>query len=278
MTSIVAMTQPLYAPKEEFLVTLPEYHQTSLKPRSFQALADMYEAQTGPLGLWEIVSLDKMGNVIKRIWTKNVVTDNGATSMLKNTWNNAGSAVSIFNQIAITTNAGSTTLTTGLTNGQTNITSLAVASLPASIASGTTLTVGYGTGQTQSVTTSGLANAGATSISVNSYTSNAAYAIGTNVVPNPTTSDNPSSLGGTNTYSGALAGGAFTFSGTGAGNRQVQIQYTFSTSSPAGSYTEAWTVNTNPVAAINQTASHLIFAGQTINSTTSLQITVIEKV
>lgn len=217
--------------------------------------------------------------VASRLIAENIVTDTGATAMLKNTWNNAGSAVGIFNQIAIDTNAGSTTLTSALAANTSGVTSISVAATPASIASGTTLTLGYGTGNTQNIVTSALANAGATSITVTSFTVNATgFSIGANVVPNPTTSDNPSSLGGTSAYSGALSSGAFTFSGTGAGNRQVSIQFTFSTSTTAGSYTEAWTVNTNPVAATGETASHLIFPVQTINSSTSLQITIVEKV
>lgn len=262
----------------ELLVTLPEYHKSQVKPRGFAEFCDMFEAVQGPLGLWEFKLTDRAsGNVLKRIWTKNVVTDNGATAMLKNTWNNAGSAIGIFNQIAVAANAGSTTLTTALTNGQTGVTSLAVAALPASIASGTVLTLGYGTGQTQSVTTSALASAGATSITVTSFTSNAAYAIGTNVVPNPTTSDNPSSASGAQ-YSGALSSGAFTFSGTGAGNRQVVIAFTFNGGSfTAGNYTEAWTTNANPVAT-GSTASHLITTPMALNSTTNLTVNITEKV
>jgi hypothetical protein len=238
----------------------------------------MYEAHAGPLGLWCLKTSDKYtGEIIKEVWTKNIVTDNGATAMLKNTWNNAGSAVSIFNQIAISAQAGSTTLQTALTNGQTGVTSLTVAALPASIPSGTTLTIGYGTGTTQNVTTSALANSGATSITVTSFTANAAYAVGTNVVPVPTTSDNPSSVSGAQ-YSGGLSSGAFTFSGTGAGNRQVVITYTFNGGSfTAGNYTEAYTCNVNPIVS-GSTASHLITTPMALNSTTNLTVTITEKV
>lgn len=263
----------------ELLVTLPEYHKlTTVKPQDFNAFTDMFEATEGPLGLWCLKVSDKVtGEIVKEIWTKNVVVDNGATAMLKNTWNNAGSAISIFNQIAIAAQAGSTTLQTALTNGQTGVTTLTVAALPASIPSGTTLTIGYGTGQTQNVTTSALANSGATSISVTSFTSNAAYAVGTNVVPVPTTSDNPSSVTGAQ-YSGALSSGAFTFSGTGAGNRQVVITYTFNGASfTAGNYTEAYTTNANPIAS-GSTASHLITTPMALNSTTNLTVTITEKV
>lgn len=259
-------------------VTLPEYHQSGLKPRGFTEFCDMFEAHSGPLGLWELKVSDRFtGDILKRIWTKNVVTDNGATAMLKNTWNNAGSAIAIFNQLVVAANAGSTTLQTALTNGQTGITSLSVAALPASIASGVTLTLGYGTGQTQNVTTSGTASAGATSITVTSFTANAAYAIGSNVVPNPAVSDNPSSSSGAQ-YSGALSSGAFTFSGSGAGNRSVVVTFTFNGGSfTAGNYTEAFTANANPIVA-GATASHLITTPMALNSTTNLTVTVTEKV
>jgi hypothetical protein len=263
----------------ELQVTLPDYHKnTQVKPQNFMDFCDMYEAHNGPLGLWCFTISDRYtGNVLKEIWTKNIVTDNGATAMLKNTWNNAGSAVSIFNQIAVAAQAGSTTLQTALSNGQTGVTSLTVAALPASIPSGTTLTIGYGTGTTQNVTTSALANSGATSITVTSFTANAAYAVGTNVVPVPTTSDNPSSVTGAQ-YSGGLSSGAFTFSGTGAGNRQVVITYTFNGGSfTAGNYTEAYTTNANPIAS-NSTASHLITTPMALNSTTNLTVTITEKV
>lgn len=262
----------------ELFVTLPEYHKASVKPRNFADFTDMFDAHNGPLGLWCLSLSDRVtGEVVKEVWTKNVITDNGATAMLKNTWNNAGSAVSIMNEIAIAANAGSTTLTTALTNGQTGVVSLAVAALPASIPSGTSLVIGYGTGQTQTVTTSALASSGATSISVTSFTANAAYAIGTNVVPSPTTSDNPSSVSGAQ-YSGALSAGAFTFSGTGAGNRQVVISYTFNGGSfTAGNYTEAYTCNANPIVA-GATASHLITTPMALNTSTSLTVTITEKV
>lgn len=260
-------------------VTLPEYHKnTSVQPLNFAAFCDMYEAHAGPLGLWCFQISDRYtGEVTKEIWTKNIVTDNGATGMLKNTWNNAGSAVAIFNQIAISAQAGSTTLQSALSNGQTGITALTVAALPAAIPSGTTLTIGYGTGTTQNVVTSALANSGATSISVTSFTANAAYSVGSNVVPVPTTSDNPSSVTGAQ-YSGALSSGAFTFSGSGAGNRQVVISYTFNGGSfTAGNYTEAYTSNANPIVS-GSTASHLITTPMALNGTTNLTVTITEKV
>lgn len=310
------------------LIAVPDYYKQNREAHTFSEFTDLFTAEHGPLGLWELAShetipekdakaiwrdrlveaarkahdpsnplmpvvrvgdddyridcralkvTDRVRRLRMRTFCKNIISDTGATAMLKNAWNSAGSAVSIFNQLAITPGSGSTTLTVALTNGQTGVTSLSVQAVPASIASGTTLTIGFGTGQTQNVVTNGSTAAQATSITVNSFTANAAYAIGSNVVPVPTTSDNPSSLTSA-VYSGALSSGAFAFTGTGAGNRQVTISYTYGTGSTAGNYTDTWTVNTNPVSGTGQTASHLINMPQPINSTTALTASVVEKV
>ena len=126
----------------ELLVTLPEYYKSSVKPQNFEAWADMYDATNGPLGLWEIKLTDRYsGAVLKRVWAKNVITDGGATAALKNTWNNAGSTVAVFNQIAIAAASGSTTLTSALVSG-TAYTTLSVQAIPAAIGSGASVTVG----------------------------------------------------------------------------------------------------------------------------------------
>jgi len=265
---------------EELLVTLPEYYHCAVKPRGFAEFCTMFEAEGKPLALWELKLFDThTGDVLRRIWTRNIVTDNGAVAMLKNTYNNAGSAVSIFNQLALSQDSGSTTLTSALPANQTATTTLAVASIVGAIANGQTLTLGYGGSAPQNVTVnhSGGYTTGATSITVNSFTVNSTgFSIGAAVVPVPTTSDNPSSLTSA-IYSGALASGAFAFSGTGAGNRQVVISFTFPTTDTAGTYTDLWTVNTNPVGAAGETANHLIVAQTVLNSTTSIAATMTEK-
>jgi hypothetical protein len=263
----------------KLLVTLPDYYRCPVKPLDFFSFCDMFDATLGPLGLWCLKVSDRLtGEVLQEIWTKNIVTDNGALAMLKNTWNSAGGAIGIFNQIALAANAGSTTLTSALAANTANVTSLSVAALPAGIPSGTVLTLGYGGSAPQNVTTSAAASAGATSISVNSFTVNSTgFAVGANVVPNPTTSDNPSSVPGAQ-YSGALAAGNFTFSGTGAGNRQVVITFTFNGSSfTAGNYTEAYTTNANPIAS-GSTATHLITTPMALNTNTNVSVTINEKI
>ena len=73
-----------------------------------------------------------------------------------------------------------TMLTTGLTSGNT-YTTLAVQALPVAITAGRDVILGFGTGATQRVTVPSGAAAGATSITVSSFTANATYAAKTGV-------------------------------------------------------------------------------------------------
>ncbi|MGH2478188.1 MAG: hypothetical protein ACRDHW_00815 [Ktedonobacteraceae bacterium] len=258
----------------------PWHHARSQRPRNFEQFTEMvcaddqYGGRTK--GIWEIIQSDRDGNVLERLWNLNVVTDAGAISLLKRGCNSAGATLpNLFNQIAMTNGSGSTTLTTALTNGQTGITSLAVAALPAAIPAttggvATQLTIGFGSGQTQIVTVSAGAAAGATSISVVSFTSNAAYGIGTAVVPLPTVAEDPSALvGSLVSYSGALPTGAFTFTPTtGAGNRTdvATFQFTVAGGTSVGNYTDFWLVNTNPVGALGETLAHEINTPMRVDS------------
>lgn len=247
---------------EILIVNHPAYHrERSQKPRNFEQFQDMVCASpehAGKIkGIWELLQTDpKTGHVKKRLWAMNVVTDNGAVNILASAIANASNA-NPWNNILITNNSGSTTLTTALTANATGVTSLAVAAIPAAIPSGTNLQLGYGTGNTQTVTTNGATSQGATSITVNSFTVNATgFSIGANVVPQPNVSDNPSNAALTSNassplsqYSGVIAAGGFTYSNTtGAGNRSCVVTFTFKTatnggSTTAGVYTDAWLVN-----------------------------------
>lgn len=240
----------------------------------------MYDTQGKITGLWEWTQWDpKTGEVRKREWNRNVVVDQGAVNILQAAINNAVPSA-VFNNIYINNNSGSTTLTTALTNGQTSVTSLAVAAIPAAIPLNypspansvvTQLTVGYGTGTTQTVSMNASASQNATSLTTVSYTSNAAYAIGTAVVPLPNVAENPSNTNlkanqssVAESYSGNLSAGAFTFSSTtGAGNRSVTVTFTFKTSSNGGStsvasYSDAWLVNVSSGATANNYVAHEI--------------------
>jgi len=263
---------------ELHLVNRPEYwKQTSVRPRGFTEFCDMIETNGRITGIWEFKQYDpKTGEVRKREWNTNVVTDHGAVNILASAMASASNS-SQWNNIYINNNSGSTTLTTALTNGQTAVTSLAVAAIPAAIpldypapisSTVTQLTVGYGTGQTQTVSMNGAASQAATSLTTVSYTSNAAYAIGTNVVPLPNVGENPSNANlkanatsPVETYSGNLSSGAFTYTPTtGAGNRLVTIAFTFANSTNGGStsngtYTDAWLVNVTSAAANTTTGN-----------------------
>lgn len=90
--------------------------------------------------------------------------------------------------VALGTGCG--VLATGLTNGQTGITSLAMsAGIPNALGSGQSLTMMNGA-SSQVVTTSSTVSAGATSIPVTSFTANANYSASTtSVTPTPAAGD-----------------------------------------------------------------------------------------
>jgi hypothetical protein len=217
--------------------------------------------------LWEFMTWDaQTGEVHERSIYKNVITDLGAQALLNNTWAPSGTTPTIYNHVVISPNGVATTLTSA--TGTSAITTLSVAALPAAIANGKTLTIGYGGGTTQTVTinNSGGYSAGATSLTVNSFTPSINYPIGTALVAIPGVTDNPSSVSGS-VDSGALSSGAFTAaSGSGAGNRTRPIAVTFTGSGGnAGSYTEAYTSNNATIAA-GTTGSHVIFPAFTLGS------------
>lgn len=256
--------------ERKLLVSDSAYWKHPIRPLQFDDWVTMLPSGSGA---WQIRQCDKDGSVILEQWIRNKMLN----AVLKNSF--AASPGNPFKYIALANGAGVTALTSALSNGQTYI-SLAVGALPAAIASGTSIIIGAGTGQTQTVATSGSASVGATSISVNSFVANATYAIGSNVSPQPTANDNPSSLPGTlSSYSAALGSGSFSYT-----NNVAIGPYTFDISgSPAasnGTYTEAWVTNTSPVAAIYQTGIHNIFnAPMSINSgAPTLEVTITETI
>lgn len=261
---------------ELLLVNHPDYWRSSVKPRGFAEFCDMVDTQGKITGLWEIAEIDtRTGEAKKRVWSKNVVTDNGAVNILASAIANASNA-NPWNTILTTNNSGSTTLTAALTANATNVTTLSVAATPAAIPSGTTLQLGYGTSNTQNVVTNGVTAQGATSITVNSFTVNSTgFSVGANVVPQPSVTDNPTNANLTanattplSQYSGVIAAGGFTYSATtGAGNRSVVVTFAFKTatnggSTTAGIYTDFWLVNVTSGAS-NATTG--LFVGNYIN-------------
>src|SRR5258708_5518307 len=251
---------------EILMVNDKNYWKHPVKPRNYSDWVDMYEGNGRMIGLWELVQWnDKTGKVAKRIWNKNVITDQGAQNILQRAVNSlAATLPALFNNILMTNNSGSTTLTgAGFTAGQTGITALPCAALPAAIPSGTYLILDYGTGNAQggynasgvlpvgvnAIITNGATAQGATSITVLSFTSANAHSAGAAIVPVPMYTDNPANSAAITSnattpltsFSGNLAVGAFVFTPTtGQWNRQdvVTFQFTNAGGVPTGNYTD----------------------------------------
>lgn len=282
---------------ETLIVTLPEYHTTPVKPRNFDAFCEMMRDVHGPdglLGLWELAQIDTTtGRTLSRVWTKNIVTDHGAATMLNNTYTNALAAggntgFAPFTRLALSNQGNVASLSAA--SGTSATTTLSVTALAAPLAINTTLDLNYGGATHQTVTLSAAAALNATSITVTSFTPTQNYAAGTPLVGNgtyaPAATDDVYTLTlqpnrATLVYndSGALSAGAFTYTNTGgAGARKVQIQYTFPTQTgalAAANYGELWTTDAAQasITATGHSGNHLIFPYQSINSTTSLQVT-----
>ncbi len=242
----------------------PEYWNNPVKPRNFEDFKAMYDRSLyRQIGFWQLLTRNRDGEIVAEDWIKNTLTIIGAKQGLTNLFC-ATTTINGFKYVAISNGDGVTALTTALTSGQTGITSLAVDALTAAIPSGTTITIGKGTGQEQTATTSSLANSGATSISVNSFTANANYAIGTNVSPSVDKTSNPSSLPGSlSAYSSALANGDFTYSSdSSSATASFSRVFTVPSDTTAGTYTGGYVVNKSPVDATGQIAVHISFAAR----------------
>jgi hypothetical protein len=260
-------------------ISLPGYWKTSKgtarqrKPTTFSDVLKLSKPYECP---WQFETWDSnTGELYERFIAHNVITDNGAISMIKNIWNSSGSAIGIMNHVVVSPNGASSKLTSA--TGVSPITTLAISALPAALSNGATLTLGYGGATPQTVTLSAGASLGATSLTVTSFTPSANFPIGTDICAIPSVTDNPSSVAGT-VDSGALSGGAFTYTATtGLGNRNVVIVATETgTSGNAGTYTEAYTSN-NATIGTGTTASHVIFPGFVLNSSTNETVTLTEK-
>jgi hypothetical protein len=290
---------------ELHLVNFPDYWKTSIKPRNFLDFCDMIPSDGRIRGIWEWKQWNpKTGEVTKREWNHNVVTDHGAVNILASAIANATPA-SVFNNILITNNSGSTTLTSA--SGTSATTSLSVAAIPAAIpldypapisSTVTQLTIGYGGSTTQTISMNAAAAQGATSLTVVSFTPSINYPIGTAVVPLPNVGENPSNANLTanassalSQYSGNLAGGAFTYNATtGAGNRNVVVTFTFANSTnggstPNGSYTDAWLVNVSSGASngtsgnfVGNYVCHEINTPMTCNNSNNITVTITIKI
>jgi hypothetical protein len=279
--------------KRNLLVTIPEYHEyarnarTVLPPQNFQDLMDRIER---PGGYWCVKSIDKRtGEVLTEVWAKNAITDNGALSLWKNMFNASAGGIAVANILAISQTVGYTTLNGTIASGASP-TSITVGALTGpTIPSGSTLLIGAGTTNTCTVTTSSAITGAGTYTVTTVIAASGAIASGANIQVVPPTTD-ASSIASPVSYTAALPSGQFSFSGTGSGNRQVQVtnsgSYLFSTtanSNPstatAASYTDCWLVNTNPVSATTQTFIHVAFpAPVAVNSSSNGLVTIVEKI
>lgn len=285
---------------EKLTVTLPEYHANPVKPRGFDEFCQMMRDVHGPdgvLGLWELKQIDEpTGRVLSRVWTKNIVTDHGAATMLNNTYTpslpvNGNTGFLPFTRLGLSNQAKVAALSAA--SGTVATTTLSVTALAVPIANSTTLTLNYGQTGPQQVTLNAAAAQGATSLTVVSFTPSSNFPAGTTLVAGPnTTTTNAAATDDVYTLtiqpaltslvyndSGALAAGAFTYTNVGgAGARKAQVQFTFPTQSgalAATNYCELWTVDVAQasITAVGHSGNHLVFPYQTINATTSLQVT-----
>jgi len=277
----------------ELLVSIPDYWEhakrarTVLPPQNFEDLVE----RCGPGGYWKIEQINKYtGAIEKEIWAKNAITDNGALSLFKNTMNFSAGGIAVANIIVANQGVGWTTLNGTISSGGSP-TSITVNSLTGpTIPNGTTLIVGAGTANTYTCTVNQVGGiTGAGSVTVTAVgTATGAIATGANIQVVVGTGD-VSSLSAPVAYTAALPTGQFSISGSGVGNRQMSVNnsgnYLFSTTSnsnpsvsPTANFTDAWLVNTSPVAATTQTFVHISFpAFIAVNSSSNGQATIIEK-
>ena len=267
--------------------SIPEYQQGGLIPSNFD---DFISHIKRPGGFWQVLQRDKLtGDIQVEQWLENNWTDNGVSQMYDAVLRaSAPTQFTPANIMIISATLGATTLSANISSGGT-VTSIQVnAPTGANIPSGTALIIDPG-GHNFAVTLTQTIN-GAGTFTVSSVTgpgttinsgSSVRYAY--SAVP---TAD-PSSIGSPVSYTSAMASGQFTKTiTTGYGNRQIVVTnnsaYLFNTTgSPAataGSYTEAWLSNTNPISATNQTVVRVVFDTiLVINSTTIGQVTITEK-
>jgi len=254
-------------------VAVPGYWRGKQKPVSFE---EIVKGSARHQCVWQLENWDAhSGELYERACAHNVITDNGAISMLKNLWNSSGSAISIMSHIVVSPNGFAAKLSAA--SGTSATTTLSVQALVNGLASGSTATLGYNGATPQTITLNATASAGNTSLTVVSFTPTVNFPIGTDICAIPSVTDNPSSVSGS-VDSGALSAGAFTYNATtGLGNRNVVIVGTITgTSGNAGTYTEAYTSNAGTIAS-NSTASHIIIPGFVLNSSTNETLTLTEK-
>lgn len=278
--------------KQRFLpdykeVAFPEYWQLPARqrPQTLQEVCAMLLPLPGIRGIWEVVASDnRTGEILQRSIYKNVITDKGAQYAIGNLFAASGAANAVMNVMCISTDAGSTTLTTALTSGTPpGSATLAVAALPAAIPANAVLKIDYGTGSEESCATTAGASSSATSITGitavggGTFTPAFNHAIGKTVVPVALVTDNPSGTPTGGVYLSLSGGDYGAISGSGVGNRSLTITKKFpGASTTAGTYTWCRLSNANPIVTGSVGAS-MIVPQAVINSTTDETFTVVIK-
>ncbi|SRR6266550_3590415 len=269
------------------LITIPEYWQLpeQERPETFKELCEKFLSRPHISGFWRVVGEDnRTGEIVSEIWCSNVITDKGAIYSIGNLFAATGAANAPMNVMCISTDAGSSTLTTALTAGTPpGSATLAVAALPAAIPANAVLKLDYGTGSEESCATTAGASSSATSITGitavggGTFTPAFSHAIGKTVVPVALVTDNPSSTPTGGVYL-ALSGGDYgSISGSGVGNRSLTITKKFpGASTTAGTYTWCRLSNANPIVA-GAVGASMIVPQAVINSTTDETFTVVIK-
>jgi hypothetical protein len=235
------------------------------RPQSFAELCELLLPQPGIRGIWEVTAIDRRsGNILQRSWLPNAITDNGAQYAIGNLFAAAGATYAPMNVMCISTEAGSSTLTSALT-ASSSYTSLAVNALPNAIPANAQLVLDYGTASAETVATTAGASASATSITgitaVGGGTFTAAHnhSIGASVVPVALVTDNPSASPAGAQYLTLVTGDFGALSGSGVGNRTRTITKLFAgATTAAATYTWCRLCNANPIVSGSVGASCIV--------------------
>ncbi len=268
-------------------VAFPEYwdRPASKRPQTLQEVCDMLLPLPGIRGIWEIIASDaRTGEILERSIYKNAITDVGAQDAIGNLFAATGAAFNPMNVMCISTDAGSSTLTTALTAGTPpGSATLAVAALPAAIPANAVLKLDYGTGSEESCATTAGASAAATSITGitavggGTFTPAFSHAIGKTVVPVALVTDNPSGTPTGGVYLSLVGGDYSSITGTGIGNRTRTITKKFpGASTAAATYTWCRLANANPIVS-GAVGASCIVPQAVINSITDQTFAVVIK-
>jgi hypothetical protein len=283
------MTRQLHVSIPEYLA-LPE----DMRPDTYEDIVALVHR---PAGIWQILVCDAAtGDVIEERISGNCISDDGVSSLFKNTFNATSAGIGVANIIAI--DAGLGIATVGAISSGGTVTAISVTALTGTtIPSGTTLLVNP-PGTTNKLlvsTTAAITGAGScsvvstpgpvASIAAGSFAryATASDVVGTALTPMPTTG--VAALTAPISYTAAMPSGQFNF----ATARQVVItndtNYLFNSvtanGNPSlatnGTYTAAWLVNGTVTSTAN-TFVHIPFDSPlSVSATFVIKVIITEK-